>query len=138
MKPIDKVADQRETQRLLSQALNVLKGFYELSAGADRDAALALMEEKATEEKEYFDDRILEAKHQYENKKDYETALGELLYLVEYLEDNSLADQAATRISQMPNIEGSMAAVKREMPEKFERLKANAVMRSYLQKIGLL
>ena len=38
----------------------------------------------------------------------------------------------------MPNIEGSMAAVKREMPEKFERLKANAVMRSYLQKIGLL
>lgn len=124
--------------RRYKEAFAVLKGFYELSAGADRDAALALMEEKATEEKEYFDDRILEAKHQYENKKDYETALGELLYLVEYLEDNSLADQAATRISQMPNIEGSMAAVKREMPEKFERLKANAVMRSYLQKIGLL
>lgn len=124
--------------RYYRDAFAALERFYQSAEGSDRDAALALMEEKEAEQKEFFEDRMLEAKHQYEYKKDYSAALGELVQLVMHLEDQDMATQAAEMIVAMPYIEGAMAGIRRDRPADFELLAANPVMRKYFQENGLL
>ena len=119
-------------------AFAALQRFYQAAEGSDRDAALGLMEEKETEQREFFDDRMLEAKHQYENKKDYSAALGELVQLVMHLEDEEMANEAARMVAAMPYIEGAIAGIQRDRPQDFALLAANPVMRKYLQEKGLL
>lgn len=124
--------------RYYRDAFALLERFYQSAEGSDRDAALALMEEKETEQKEFFDDRMLEAKHQYEYKKDYSAALGELVQLVMHLNDQDMATRAAEMIVAMPYIEGAMAGIQRERPDDFALLAANPVMRKYFEEKGLL
>lgn len=116
--------------------------FLATATGTDRDEALKLKAEIETEQRKFFDEQILDAailydKVKWPNKFDAPRAIEVLVQLVIGMADQELADDAARRLVQMPEIT-ILEGYKRERFATFERLIENAIVRERAKELGLL
>ena len=120
------------------RAFDVMNAFLQTAGGGDRARVETLMQEKADEQSEYFEDRLLEAKYQWEKKKNYGQSIEELVQLVLKLADQSMIEDAAGRIVASPGVETTLAGYRNDRPEDFQGLIRNKKIRAFCEEKGIL
>ena len=112
------------------KSFELLEAFLLTASGGDQMVAKALIQEKLTERKEYFDERILYAR-KYWNDKEPNKAVGELAQLVAKVGDPAMEDQAADFLLKFPGLDGYLRSYKRDRVSTFEALMRNESLRAY-------
>jgi hypothetical protein len=112
------------------KSFELLDAFQVTASGSDQAAAKALVQEKLTERKEDFDERILYAR-KYWNDKEPNRAVGELAQLVAKVGDPAMEDQAADFLLKFPGLDGYLRSYKRDRVSTFEALMRNESLRAY-------
>jgi hypothetical protein len=112
------------------KSFELLEAFQLTASGSDQAAAKALVQEKLTERKEYFDERILYAR-KYWNDNEPNKAVGELAQLVAKVGDRAMEDQAADFLLKFPGLDGYLRSYKRDRVSTFEALMRNESLRAY-------
>jgi len=112
------------------KSFELLEGFLLTASGSDQSAAKALIQEKTTERKEFFDDRILQAAYYWDNKEPNK-AVGELAQLVAKIGDSAMEDQAVDLLLKIPGLDGYLRSYQRDRVSTFEALMKNGSLRAY-------
>ncbi|MEZ6018077.1 MAG: FHA domain-containing protein [Planctomycetota bacterium] len=128
--------------RRYKQAFAAIDQFLGYATGTDRDEALKLKAEQESGQKEFFDERMLDAAVYYDQVKypkkfDAPKVVELMVQLVIGMADPSLANDAAERLVKMPE-STMLAGYKADRPETFERLMENAIVRKRAQELGLI
>jgi hypothetical protein len=112
------------------KSFELLEGFLLTASGGEQSAAKALIQEKTTERKEFFDDRILQAAYYWDNKEPNK-AVGELAQLVAKIGDSAMEDQAADLLLKIPGLDGYLRSYQRDRVSTFKALMGNGSLRAY-------
>lgn len=128
--------------RRYKEAFQAIDEFLSRATGTDRDEALKLKATTETEQKALFDEEILGAavyydRIKYPSKFDAGKSIEILVQLVIGMADPALADDAARRLVQMPEIT-VLEGYKRERSVTFQRLMENAIVRTRAKQLGLV
>lgn len=119
------------------QGFAILNDFVEDASPADRDKALALIDELEEQRVEYFDDRMQQAKYLWEGGQHGE-AVEWLVQLVIKIGDEEMADDAARRIAASPGVEKALKGYRNDRPEVFAALMENEIVRKFAKTKGVL
>ena len=87
-----------------ARAFAVLGDFMKSASGTDFDQAQKLEGELSTARKEYFVDRMQQAKWHWE-RNEPGSSVTELVYLIVMIGDEEMADQAAAELVELPRID---------------------------------
>ncbi len=112
------------------KSFELLEAFLLTARGSDEMAAKALVQEKITKRKEYFDERILYAR-KYWDDNEPNRAVAELAQLVAKVGDPAMEDQAADFLLKFPGLDGYLRSYKRDRVSTFEALMRNESLRAY-------
>jgi len=128
--------------RRYKEAFATIEEFLGRATGADRDEALKLKAETENSQKELFEGELLGAaiyydKVKYPDKFDPAESLEILVQLVIGMADPELADDAARRLVQMPEVT-VLEGYKRERSVTFNRLMENSIVRARAKQLGLV
>lgn len=121
--------------REYDEAARVLDRFATVATGADRELALALREEKRAEEEAWVQDRLQQARFEYENDNLGE-AVGWLRSLAVHSSEQAWRDDAARRLLKFQGVDGWLEAHRRQFPDSYEELARNPVIAEYLRSKG--
>lgn len=119
------------------QAADLVRSFAEGASGSEREQALALLDELAQGEKEFFDDQMLQAKYHWERKESGKS-VGVLISLILYLDDPGHVDQAARELVNLPGFDEFLRGFRRESSERYDQLIQQPRVREAARKVGLL
>jgi len=89
-----------------------------------------------TEQAEYFEDRMLQAKYHWE-KNEGGQAVEWLVQLVIKLQDQEMAEDAADELVRLPGIEGWLNGYKEDRPEKYAALIEHPTISAKARELGL-
>ncbi len=114
------------------QALGLLKRFAD-SADADaRAKALALVDQKLKERKEWYEDRTQQAKFEYERNQ-VGKAVNWLLVLSTYTGDDEMERVAAQRLLDIPRLDEHLRGYRNSRPDWWPQIAGNPVIADWLK-----
>jgi hypothetical protein len=122
--------------RNYAAAFALVDEFLTRATGSDREAAQALWDELAQARPEYAEDRLFEARHQFEKKNDPSKAVWWLVHNVAWLGDEALANESARFLLRMPDVEGHLRAYARDYPDKYEAEMRNEIVAGWARDTG--
>ena len=96
----------------------------------------ALLATMRTEQAEYFEDRMLQAKYHWK-KSEQGQAVEWLVQLIIKLEDQVMAQQAADELVRLPGIKPWLSGYKEERPEKYSVLLRHPTIAGKVQELGI-
>lgn len=118
------------------KAFQILGDFIDGASGDDRARALSLFDELSEARQVHFEDRLAQAKYDYDKGRQGE-AISWLSLLVVYIGDEDMADNAAGRLVQMPDIDAYLRGYAQSQPEVWERLSAHPKVAAKARELGL-
>ncbi len=122
---------------------SLLNDLLTRAEGADRDAALELLDKQKAEREEYAIDRMQQSRYNW-NKGQYGAAVEDLVQLITKIGDDSLRDQATSALLKMTNQEGVpltslfLSTYQRDRPWQFEDLLKDPRIKAAAKEEGLL
>ena len=119
--------------RQYSQAFAVLESFAAKASAADQAQAKALVEAKTKERKAWFDDRMQQARYDFE-KNLLPKSVGTLFGVIVNVGDPSMADEAARQFVRFEDPGSWLRGYRKDAPENWDILAKNAVIAEYLAK----
>ena len=125
-------ADPRD----FKQALALLEGFAADAGPEDRAKALALFEEKKQERADWFKDKMLQARYEYERGRPG-TAVEWLRRLIVYTGDEDMANQAARELVLIEDVEALLRGYKSRDEQEFAELAKNPIIAKFIKEKGI-
>lgn len=121
-------------------AFAILDEFIADSSGEARRKAEALRKEHEGERREYFEDRMEQAKYLFRHDTDEMRgkAVFWLVQLVTKIADEQMANEAAEVLVDIPGVDSPLRGYHNEQPEVFEALMRNPVVRRYVEENDVL
>lgn len=130
------------------EAFRVLDSYLQQAEGADREAALLLVDDLRTRRDAWVIDKLQQAKFHYDNAEAANWDSGELgssiawlVKIIRFSDDPEAERDAAQRILQyesVADLAAFMRGYKSGNPDRFDDLKNNAVLGPYLEQQGIL
>ncbi len=117
-------------------AFALLESFLATAGGDDRSQALELVDTLTAEREEYFTDRMLQAKYEWENGRKG-PAVAWLVSLITRVGDQAMEDQAAREMVMLPGIDGWLRGYRTDQPEKFKALMKNSTVSAKVRELGI-
>lgn len=116
-------------------AFRLIDNFVTGSAGSDRAMAEALREEHEGTRREYFEDRMLQAKYEYghDSGEQKSSAVRWLTELITKIGDDDMANKAADVMVKIPGIEGPLRGYYNSERHTYDALVENAIVRGYIE-----
>ncbi len=116
-------------------AFKLIDDFVASSTGSDKAMAQALREEHEGTQREYFDDRMQQAKHEYghESSEQKSSAVRWLTELITKIGDDDMANTAADVMVKIPGIEGPLRGFYNSERHTYDALFENAIVRRYIE-----
>jgi hypothetical protein len=118
--------------RNYKEAFVALDRFMASAGPDDRAKAVALYDAKLTERDEWYADRMLQARHEYE-KGQIGKAVEWLVVITCYSGDPAMADKAATELLKIERIDERLRGYRSAYPDKFKTLAENRVVAAHLK-----
>jgi hypothetical protein len=119
------------------RAFELVGQFLDGAAGEDRKSAEELRARMVVEREAYHEDRKQQAKFEYE-REDVGKSVWWLVHSVIWLGEPAMEDEAAAILVKIETCDDHLRAYKQSMPEKFDALMKNAIVRDYALQKGLL
>jgi hypothetical protein len=116
-------------------AFALIDDFLATVGGDERAQTLELMDRLTAEREEYFLDRMLQAKYEWENGRTG-PAVAWLVSLITRVGDREMEDKAAAEMVRLPGIDGWLRGYKSNQPEKFRALMRNRIVASKVRELG--
>ncbi len=117
--------------RQYAQAFALLEAFKSSAGGADLVKVEGLIESKIAERKTWFDDRMQQARYDFE-KNAMAKSVGTLLGVIVHVGDGDMANQAAEQFTRFDDPGSWLRGYRSEKPESFQVLIQNPVIAAYL------
>ena len=116
-------------------AFALIDDFLAGATGSDRAMALALRAEHEGHRREYFEDRMLQAKHEYghDSAEQKGSAVRWLTELIIKIGDDDMANQAATILVKIPGVDGPIRGFYNGERPTYDALMENAIMRRFIE-----
>ena len=120
------------------QCMKLLNDYLDEAAPQERDGVLELIAQKEADQKEYFDDRLLQAKFEWEKGDPQAQAKGveHLVQLSTKLSDPDMVAEATRRLLLIPDIDSRWGGYAQDRPDTYDDLKANETILAHLKEIG--
>jgi len=118
------------------QAFEVLDGFLDGASGDDRDRALVAYDELAEARQAHFEDRLAQAKYDWD-KDQHSEAIMWLALLIRYIGDEEMENDAAGRLVLMGEIDAYLRGYAAEQPDMWAELVKNPIVAKKAAEIGL-
>ncbi len=121
-------------------AFGLIDAFIATASGSDKTRAEALRAKHEGERREYFIDRLQQAKHEYgqDSAQTKASAVRWLTELVTKIGDPEMADEAAGIMVAIPGIEGPLQGYYNYERETFDALMENDIVRRFVQEKGVI
>ncbi|MCB9913840.1 MAG: hypothetical protein H6828_01675 [Planctomycetes bacterium] len=126
-----------------TEVFRLLNDVVKRADGADRDAALAMLDTQEAERTEYFEDRMQQARWHWE-REEYGQAFEWLVQVATKIGDDEMRDRAADALVKMVDKQGRpltdrfMEGYKRDRPWQFEDMLKVPALKEAAQRSGLL
>ena len=114
---------------LLDELLARVEGEERAQVQNRRDALVA-------ERAEYAQDRLFEARHQFEKKQDTTKAIWWLVNSVALLGDQALEDEAARFLVKMPDLPGHLLGYRHSYPDIYADVMRNSIVADWAERAG--
>lgn len=114
---------------LLDELLTRVEGEEEKKARNLRDDVLA-------GRAEYAQDRLEQARYEFERKEDPSKAVWWLVHNIAWLGDEALANQNARFLVKMPNLEGHLLGYRQDYPERYAAVMRNPIVAAWAKEVG--
>lgn len=116
-------------------AFRLIDNFVADSTGSDKAMAEALRQEHEGTQREYFEDRMLQAKYEYghDSGEQKASAVRWLTELITKIGDDDMANKAADVMVQIPGIEGPLRGYYNGERSTYDALVENAIVRRYIE-----
>jgi hypothetical protein len=85
---------------------------------------------------EYAQDRLFEARHQFEKKEDTSKAIWWLVHSVAWLGDEELENEAARFLVKMPDLPSHLLGYKESYPERYAAVVQNSIVADWAERTG--
>jgi len=119
------------------QAFELVQRFADEQARpGERPKALTLLDELAVQRRKWFDDRMQQARWEYE-RDNPSRSVALLVMLIVHSGDPAMAEQAATELLRFEGIDEWLRAYARDQAEKYAELGRNPVIASYIREHGI-
>jgi hypothetical protein len=133
----DDVAFEVETltwadPRDFKQAFQVLDEFIAGADADDRAKALELYDEKLKHRDEWFNDKLQQARWEYE-RDELGKSLGWLVKIVVYTGDEVMAETAAQEIVKFPQLKERLRGYRNQSLETYEALVAQPTIQAFVR-----
>ena len=121
-------------------AFRLIDNFVADSTGSDRAMAEALRDEHEGTRREYFEDRMLQAKYEYghDSGEQKSSAVRWLTELITKIGDDEMANKAADVMVKIPGIEGPLRGYYNSERDTYDALVENAIVRRYIEANNVL
>ncbi len=131
------VKDLTDTSpRNYAAALALVDGFLEGASRGERTEAQGLRDKLVSERVEYAQDRLYQAKYEFEQKEDPSKAVWWLVHSVAWLGDEALANEAARFLVRMPDLSGHLLGYKESYPDRYQAVVRNPVVAAWARESG--
>jgi hypothetical protein len=118
-------------------AIPLVRTFADEEASVDdRAKALVLLDELEAARQEWFDDRMQQARWEFERGNEGQSVEW-LRILIVYTGDPQMSERAATELTRFEGLEGWLAAYRRDKPEAYAELAQNPVIADYIREQGI-
>jgi predicted negative regulator of RcsB-dependent stress response len=114
------------------QAFAILQRFVESASADDRVKTQALMDKLTTARKEWYDDRTLQAQHEYKNNQ-VGKAVSWLLILATYSGDDEMEQTAAKRLLDFPRVDEHLRGYRDTRGDWWPAISANRTIAEWLK-----
>jgi len=121
-------ADPRD----FKQAFGILDAYLETAEGDDRARALAFYDEKLRERDEWFEDKLQQARWEYE-RDSLGTSLAWLIRIILFTGDDVMAEAAASELVKFPDLVPRLRGYRNLEPEKFALLVQQPTVAAYVR-----
>jgi hypothetical protein len=121
------------------KCMRILREFAEEASPDERAAALELIDQKEGDQEAYYDDRLLQAKYEWE-KGDPESrgkSVETLVQLATKLDDPDMVAEATRRLLLIPDVDTRWSGYKKYRPDTYEELLENPEIRARLREVGV-
>ncbi|MDP6368491.1 MAG: FHA domain-containing protein [Planctomycetota bacterium] len=117
-------------------AFALINEFLNTSGSDERAQALELMDSLTAEREEYFLDRMLQAKYEWENGRKG-PAVAWLVSLITRIGEREMEDQAAREMVMLPGIDGWLRGYKTDQVDKYRALMKNEIVAAKAREFGI-
>jgi hypothetical protein len=124
------------------EALGIVNRWLETAGSDERGKGLALLDKLIKERDAWFEDRMLEARHQL-NKGQIGEAIKWLAILIAFTGDTAMADKAAAELIKFDGYEGpgnvvvhldsELRGYRRELPDYWTQMESNRVLAEWMK-----
>lgn len=114
------------------QAFALLQRFADSAEPDERAKALALIDQKMKERKEWYEDRTQQAKFEYERNQ-VGKAVNWLLMLATYSGDQEMENTAAQRLLDIPRLDEHLRGYRSSRPDWWPQISANPVIAQWIK-----
>ncbi len=121
-------ADPRD----FKQAFQILDRFIESAVDDDRAAALTLYDEKLRHRDEWFEDKMQQARWEYE-RDSLGVSMAWLVRIIVYTGDEVMAERAAQELIRFPKLVERLRGYRRHSPDSYEILTAQPTMAAFVR-----
>ncbi len=104
--------------------------------GEERKKAQNLRDELVAGRPAYAQDRLEQARYEFERKEDPSKAVWWLVHNIAWLGDEALANQNARFLVKMPNVEGHLLGYKQDYPERYAAVLRNPIVAAWAKEVG--
>ncbi|MCA8979518.1 MAG: hypothetical protein H6831_03280 [Planctomycetes bacterium] len=125
------------TGRRYDQVFKAIDEFLEYAEGGDREAALALRDEKLAERQAHQVDRMQEIRYRWE-KGETGKAMAHFVYHLKWWGDEEMENQVAAEITKLGGFPEWLRSFKKSAPEDFDVIVKNRYVREVAEREGLL
>jgi len=121
-------ADPRD----FKQAFQILDAYVDSAGADDRARALALYDKKLAQRDEWFEDKMQQARWEFERDK-LGISLAWLIRIVIFTGDDVMAEAAAQELVKFPDLVPRLRGYRRQSPEKYELLARQPTIADYVR-----
>ncbi|MFT5051104.1 MAG: hypothetical protein ACI8QZ_002512 [Chlamydiales bacterium] len=118
------------------QAFEVLNSFLDGATDEDRARALVAYDELAAARQTHFEDRLAQAKYDWDKNRHSEAIMW-LALLIRYSGDDQMANDAANRLVVMGEIDAYLRGYAQQQPEMWSELVKNSIIAKKATELGL-
>ena len=115
-------------------ALALLDELLSRVEGEERAKVQNRRNELVKERPEYAQDRLFQARHEFEKKQDTSKAVWWLVHSVAWLGDEALEDEAARVLVKMPDLASHLLGYKAKYPDRYALVMKNSVVADWAER----
>ncbi|HED66866.1 MAG TPA: hypothetical protein ENJ09_15090 [Planctomycetes bacterium] len=128
-----------QSVRDYARAFSLVDAYLEHPENARFESeARSLRGELVTERKEYVEDRLQQARYEYDHNDNPSRSVWWLVNLIVYSGDPEAADRAAGFLVKIPNLVGHLEAYRRQYPDRYAAVLRHPTVRSAAKEQGLI